>query len=314
MRRLGSGRQGVVNEILQQGHRQCRTTHALKIFDPSIYRNEACYWQDMDRLSAQVTILHNARSPFLVHCDNFQETNGIGSIQMEKVDGLTLSSLIKSYERCSASNREVLFNRSLSNICLQPGVVIYLMRQILSGLETLHKAGYLHCDLKPSNVMVDPLGYVRVIDLGRAQPILGESEQVIATPLYSAPELHVGESISIQSDIYSVGLIGLELMLGRPLLPKGTRTKQRLFDSKKELPEILDMVLPPYIGCNREFVDILKRFLAVDPSERFVNAATAETDKGGLATVHKQLAKMNIDSDYRRELSTCVRAYNQRGF
>ena len=208
-REIGRGRQGIVFQTSRLGSRNCKTSHALKLFDPGIYASADDYWIDMDRISTQVSHLHATRSPHLVNCDFYEETKQVGFVQMERIDGIDLSGFLRSARHRPQENNDIFFNLYDGRPCVQPGVAIYIMRQILAGLETLHSAGYLHCDIKPSNIMIDPLGYVRVIDLGRAQRIRESEPPWIGTPHYAAPELHSGEPATVQSDLYSVGLVGL---------------------------------------------------------------------------------------------------------
>tara|TARA_A100001037_G_scaffold272428_1_gene268573 strand:+ start:260 stop:1402 length:1143 start_codon:yes stop_codon:yes gene_type:complete len=309
--KIGRGRQGIVFQTSRLGSRNCQTSHALKLFDPRIYDSADDYWIDMGRISTQVSHLHATRSPHLVNCDFYEETERIGFVQMERIDGIDLSGFLSSARHRPPGNNDIFFNLYNGRPCVQPGVAIYIMRQILAGLETLHSAGYLHCDIKPSNIMIDPLGYVRVIDLGRAQRI-GESEPPrIGTPHYAAPELHSGEPATVQSDLYSVGLIGLELLTGQKVFPERHPSGSSLTRRKRSLLDHLRRYLPPYVRCNQELVSILKRFLAPEPEDRFTSAARAEICGGGLATVHKQLTRMNIDSDYRRDLHHLL--HHQRG-
>ena len=126
------------------------------------------------------------------------------------------------------------------------------MRQMLAGLETLHASNYLHCDIKPSNIMIDPLGYVKIIDFGRANLIHEKSSILVGTPMFMAPEIHDRAPASIQSDLYSVGLVGLFLMTGRVLCPGGGVTEQQLKEVKSclphELPGMLRLMSPAMKG------------------------------------------------------------------
>lgn len=313
---IGEGRQGVVFEAERQGSRGCITKHAIKIFDPSIYGSVKSYWTDMGRIAVQVSRLHSARSPNLADCDIYEETNGIGYIQMEMIEGMNLRAFL---ERCkkkylntnwhsARSDRRVrtVLNIYDGKLCVQPGVAIYVMRQMLAGLESLNAAEYLHCDIKPLNAMIDPLGYVKLIDFGRAVMINETGNPLVGTPLYMAPEVHERKPATIQSDIYAVGLVGLELLRGQRLDEKQNITEKELLDLKLNVASRLESLLPPYVRVNQQLVTILKRFLDPDPAQRFPDAQSAESGSLGLATVHKQLTQMEIDSDYRRDLASLL--------
>ncbi len=312
-RQIGEGRQGIVFLAERQGSRGCITQHAVKIFNPGIYSSVKKYWTDMGRIAAQISRLHSARSPNLSDCDIYEETNGIGYIQMEMIEGRNLRAFLKLCERrylnrnwhathADASVRTIL-NLYDGKLCIQPGVAVYVMRQMLSGLERLNAARYLHCDIKLSNAMIDPLGYIKLIDFGRAVMLDERANPLVGTPLYMAPEVHQRQPVTIQSDIYAVGLVGLELLRGQRLTNDPNATENKLLKLKLALPQRLEALLPPYVRVNRQLVHILQRFLHPDPNQRFADAQSAESGAGGLAVVHKQLTQMEIDSDYRRDLA-----------
>lgn len=315
-RQLGQGQQGVVFQAQRQGARGCFTQHAVKIFNPSVYPSVKKYWTDMGRIAAQISRLQSTRSPQLVDCDIYEETNGIGYIQMELVDGMNLRELLNNSHlaiaktQCSAREwsqfMRVLFNFHENTLCIQPGVAVYIMRQMLTGLETLHSARYLHCDIKPMNIMLDPLGYVKIIDFGRANFINEWTTLLLGTPSYMAPEVHERKGTSIQSDLYSVGLVGLELLRGKPLVDQKNLSESEWVRLKHELPDRLPDLVPPYVRRNDQLVGILKRLLHPDPKERFPDARSAETTTDGLGLVHRQLSRLDIDSDYRRDLATYI--------
>ena len=304
---LGRGRQGIVYRARREGSRACETTHALKVFDPSIYSSAEDYRADMGRIATQVSRLHGLRSPNLVNCDFYEECEDVGFVQMEHIAGIELGHFLMVAETRALGFNEVFFNHFQGHLCVQPGIAIHIMREMLSGLETLHAAGYLHCDIEPSNVMIGPLGYVRLIDLGRAQQVGDEAGLLFGTPHYAAPEILAGARPSIRSDLYSVGQVGLELLTGGVLFPERDPSRGILLRRKKELVSDLRARLPSYVARNEEFVNILARLLAPDPDDRYTSAASAEVYGSGLATVHKQLTRMNFDSDYRRDLASFVR-------
>ncbi len=308
---LGRGRQGVVFLGLRHGARGCVTRHAIKLFDPRLYRTVEQYWTDMGRIAAQITRLQEVNSPHLVAQDIYEETSGIGYVQMEAIVGASLRRLLsgdhlnvvraRSTPAEWARFTDVIFRVQTPRVCIQPGVALYILRQILRGLETLHDLGYVHADLKPSNLMIDRLGYVKLIDYGRALAIKEAPSILLGTPLYMAPEIHRREPTRVQSDIYSVGLIGLEMLRGEPLAPPDT-PEPELLRIKEDLPRRLYSLLPDYVRRNATFLLLLQRFLDPLPARRYANAGEAEVGSLGLHLVHKQLAQAGKDTEYGREL------------
>jgi len=228
-RELGRGRQGIVYLGLRQGARGCVTRHAIKIFDPSIYSSAKKYWTDMGRIAAQTSKLQLVQNPSLVAPEIYEESNGIGYLQMEVVDGLSLRELLdgshmeqvraRSTDEEWARFNDVIFRQENGKIMIQPGIALYILRQVLRGLETLHEMGFIHSDVKPANIMIDRLGYVKLIDYGRAMLANEKITLLLGTPVYMAPEAHEERVARTYSDIYSLGLVGLEMLRGERLFP-----------------------------------------------------------------------------------------------
>lgn len=310
-RELGRGRQGIVYLGLRQGARGCVARHAVKLFDPSIYPTTEKYWTDMGRIAAQTSKLQLVKNPSLVAPDIYEENNGIGYVQMEVVDGVSLRYLLdgahlalvkaRSTKEEWARFTDVIFRVERGRVRIQPGVALYIMRQVLRGIEALHDAGFVHSDIKPANIMIDRQGYVRLIDYGRAVVINERVTILFGTPLYMAPEIHRREASMIQSDIYGVGLVGLEMLRGDTGL-KVDLDEAELLDAKEKLSGRLLTLLPEYVRQNAQFVVLLQRFLDSDPRRRYANATEAEVGSEGLLQVHRQLVQLGKDAEYGREL------------
>ncbi|WP_164104640.1 serine/threonine-protein kinase [Candidatus Laterigemmans baculatus] len=103
-------------------------------------------------------------------------------------------------------------------------IALWWARQSAQGLAALHAAGWIHGDLKPTNVMVDPRGHLTLIDLGLAHRIgHGTGNVFRGSPQFSAPEvLNGGSLIHGAVDIYSLGKI-LEQMLPKTHMPEAVR-------------------------------------------------------------------------------------------
>jgi len=90
------------------------------------------------------------------------------------------------------------------------------LRQLVGALMYLHSAGKLHCDVKPSNVLVRRDGLVKLLDFGLAmefgRPVLGEGRQIVGTPAYMSPEQALNQSLTAASDWYSVGVMLFEAL------------------------------------------------------------------------------------------------------
>jgi serine/threonine protein kinase len=314
---LGRGRQGIVFEGLRQGARGCITRHAIKLFDPSIYPNAEKYWTDMGRLANQVSLLHTLRSPNLVSRDSYEEVNGIGYVQMEKVDGVDLRYFLdgKHLEKARKNSShaewshftDVIFRTIKGKVTLQPGIALYILRKVLYGLDTLHEKNYGHCDIKPSNIMLDCLGNVKLVDYGRAVQLNEKTSFLMGTPLYMAPEVYKGSPYLAQSDLFSVGLLAIELLTGTPIISTPKTDEEELYRKKMALSDHFEEKLPEYISQNEEFVYLLRKFIDPDPNKRYHCAVDAESGSEGLRIVHKQLTQLGKDAVYDRELRSYLR-------
>jgi eukaryotic-like serine/threonine-protein kinase len=290
------------------------TRHAIKVFDPSIYANAKKYWTDMGRIAEQTSKMQVLDSPHLVLPDIYEEFNGIGYIQMGMLDGVGLRFLMDGDHVPRAKARssqeewarlfDVIFHDVNGKLAIQPGIAIHIMRRVLRGLESLHETGFVHCDIKPANIMIDRLGTVKVIDYGRGAFIGEQQTFLLGTPQYMAPEQHRREPTHPASDIYAVGLVGLEMLRGEPLMKNegGKPNENDLLAYKMKLCDTLPDLLPEYVRQNEAFVGVLRKFLHPDPAKRFASAEAAEAGRGGLILVHKQLAQAGKDTEYGREL------------
>src|SRR5690606_11322106 len=93
---------------------------------------------------------------------------------------------------------------------------------ILEALEYSHRAGVVHRDIKPGNVMVTDDGQVKVMDFGIARAVsdssttVAETTSIIGTAAYFSPEQAKGEPVDARADLYSTRVVLYELLTGRP--------------------------------------------------------------------------------------------------
>jgi eukaryotic-like serine/threonine-protein kinase len=135
-------------------------------------------------------------------------TDGSGVSQpyivMEYVAGRTLRDILRE-------GRKILPERALE-----------ITSGVLSALDYSHRAGIIHRDIKPGNVMLTPSGDVKVMDFGIARAIsdasstMTQTAAVVGTAQYLSPEQARGETVDSRSDVYSAGCLLYELLTGRP--------------------------------------------------------------------------------------------------
>jgi serine/threonine protein kinase len=119
-----------------------------------------------------------------------------------------------------------------------------------------------------------------------------------------APEMHRRERYLVASDIYSLGLVGLEMLRGEALVDYSRMNEAQLPQFKMELPKRLPDMLPSHVRRNKDFVAVLLKLIDPDPEKRFQRADQAESGSMGLALLHKQLTMAGKDSEYYRDLES----------
>jgi serine/threonine-protein kinase len=124
-------------------------------------------------------------------------------IVMEFVDGRLLSDLIAETGP------------------MDPHQAAGILGQLLTALEYSHRAGLVHRDIKPGNVMITSTGQVKVMDFGIARAItetsstIAETSMIVGTAQYFSPEQARGETVDARTDLYSAGVVLFEMLAGR---------------------------------------------------------------------------------------------------
>jgi len=152
---------------------------------------------------------------------------------------------------------------------LDPAVAFWIARQVAEGLGALREAGWIHGDVKPSNIFVAPEGHVTLLDLGFARRIAdrGSPDQrcVAGTCNYIAPErIAPGHPIDVPSDIYSLGVVLFEMLSGR--LPFEGQDAAEVARKHREarVPELARLVP----GLPAEACTLVRAMLAKEPLRR----------------------------------------------
>jgi serine/threonine protein kinase len=96
-------------------------------------------------------------------------------------------------------------------------LLVDVFHQTAAALAALHEANFVHCDLKPNNILVKANGRVKVIDLGQACPIGSVKKRIQGTPDFISPEQVRCEPVTIQTDIYNLGATFYWMLSGAKL-------------------------------------------------------------------------------------------------
>ncbi|MFJ5607816.1 protein kinase [Streptomyces sp. NPDC093221] len=152
---------------------------------------------------------------------------------------------------------------------LPPHYVCVLLDQLLSGLTAVHAEGVVHRDIKPANILLEATGtgtpHLRLSDFGiamrKGEPRLTETDYVVGTPGYFAPEQMLGAEPDVPADLYAVGLVALYLLGGQK--PDAQAISERF----------LTMGMPPApVGVPEPLWQVIGALLQPDPRARFRTA------------------------------------------
>ncbi len=139
-----------------------------------------------------------------------------------------------------------------------------LILQLLTALTYLHRRGLLHRDLKPGNVMVVQDDHLKVLDFGLAVA-QGEARDMSGTYAYMAPEILRGDSPSVASDLYSVGVLAFEMLALQH--PHQTGDLNNMLNRILFKPAQLDL-----LSDKDQLAGVIGRLLEKEPSNRYASA------------------------------------------
>lgn len=156
---------------------------------------------------------------------------------------------------------------------LPQGVAVRVLEEVASGLDALHDAGLVCRDVKPANVVLPEVGPSVIVDFGLIrggdQPTLTAQGMVLGTPVYLAPEGFRGHRLEKAADIYALGVMAYEMLVGRPPFVGDVQALARqhlsaAVPSLAETPDLPGPALDP----------VFARALAKDPTARPDRAGT----------------------------------------
>lgn len=208
-----------------------------------------------ERFRQEARAAANLSHPNIVTVHDFGFDAGRLFIVMEHVPGTDLKSMIK--QRGTFHLDEA----------------INLIVQACEGIGYAHRAGLVHCDVKPHNMLVTPDGRLKVTDFGIARALATihpdeQSEIVWGSPQYFAPEQAAGQAPSPASDVYSLGVILYEMLTGR--LPFQSNDPEELARMHREVnpipPRRLNYQIPEPLE------QIILKVLAKEPAQRYRSA------------------------------------------
>ena len=208
-----------------------------------------------DRFRQEAKDAANLSHPNIVTVHDFGFDSGRLFIVMEYIPGTDLKTIIRQSGQMKA------------------GEAIPLMIQACAGIGYAHRAGLVHCDVKPHNMLVTPDQRLKVTDFGIARVLSTihpdeKSDVVWGSPQYFSPEQARGRAPSPASDVYCLGIIMYEMLAGRlPFISNDPIELSRMH--KETLP-------PPLHQLNQsispELEQIINKVLSKEPSSRYRSA------------------------------------------
>jgi serine/threonine-protein kinase len=172
---------------------------------------------------------------------------------------------------------------------------------ILEALDYSHRAGVVHRDIKPGNVMITDKGQVKVMDFGIARAVsdssstVAETTQILGTAAYFSPEQAKGEPVDARADLYSTGVVLYELLTGRQPF-RGDSPVAVAYQHVSEAP-----LVPTEVNedAPKTLDPIVLRALAKDPYQRYPDAASfrvaLDSAVTGKAPTKKQLGALTSE-------------------
>ncbi len=153
--------------------------------------------------------------------------------------------------------------------------VIILFLQVLDAIRYAHANLIIHRDIKPSNILIDTNGHLKVVDFGIAtlDSELKDQTTVVFTPEYAAPEQLIGQTITTQADVFSLGVVLLSLLSARKPLPD---YKHRMVDESNDEQRIREVLQK--IDLEADLKNIILQATRRDPKQRYYTVADLQQD------------------------------------
>lgn len=324
LRCLGAGGQGVVYLSERRGADGFSLPVALKLFSPKHFQESDAYHREMQRIAQVSSQVAQIQQDNLIDVHDFVSSNGLRLLEMEWVDGFDLQRLLRQgtmqYPRERVSLRrwrdinERILTLGFEKPRLKPGFAIAVFRGCLAALNALHRAGIVHTDIKPANIMLKRSGSVKIIDIGSAYELSDPPETGRCTPAYAAPEILLGGHGSPRADLASLGYVLIEMLSGAQPFA-GMKSFPAALNAKKSILDVLPSILPPEeIAYNELLTRLVRKLVHPDPAQRFESAEEADLSSEGAAEFQNLLVKGDLSSEYEMEIRHWMEEIEQPNF
>lgn len=251
--RLGAGGMG---SVYLCEHMFMRRRVALKVL-PLKQAEDA---DSLDRFYMEARAVACLDHPNIVRAHDIDHEGDVHFLVLEHIDGTNLYELVRKHGPLGVER------------------AAHYIRQAAQGLEHAHRAGLVHRDIKPGNLVLDRAGVVKVLDMGLArffnepEENLSEDQEqgnVLGTADYLAPEQVHDSRVDIRADIYSLGVTFYYLLAGKSPFHLGTVAQKLIWHQVRQPKPI--RALRPEVPEGLQ--QVLQRMMAKDPAHRYQSPA-----------------------------------------
>jgi eukaryotic-like serine/threonine-protein kinase len=254
--------QGGMGEVYRARDERLQRDVAVKVLPHGVLSDDAA----RNRFRKEALALARLSHPNIAAVFDVGEQDGADYLVMECVPGQSLSEKLKSG-------------------LLSTKEVFSLTLQVAGALEEAHEQGVIHRDLKPSNIMVTPKGHVKVLDFGLAKLLepagtpeatlsFAETRGPVGTVLYMSPEQAEGKEVDSRTDLWSLGVVLYESLVGRQPF-QGPSAVAILRAISGETPKSVRQLRP---DATEEMDRIVDHALEKDSSKRYQSASEMSRD------------------------------------
>ncbi len=229
---------------------------ALKV----LVNDEAFDEHTLERFRDEMRVCRELSHPNIIQAYDFIDLGDTIAFSMEYVKGCDLGSMF--YEKKEFTSKEI----------------DWIFSQLLSALEELHKQKIVHRDLKLENILIREDGVVKLSDLGLMKDLntrgMTRAGVLLGTAQYMPPEYIRSSKYDGRGDLYSVGIMLLEILTGKRRLADkpGMEAIEHLIKTKFEIPQLA------LTGLSKKYVSIIRQATQPDPKKRYQSAEEMKAD------------------------------------
>jgi serine/threonine-protein kinase len=245
---LSSGAQASVYSALQK---PLDRVVILKILSPILVANQ----EIVLRFEREAKLLSTIKEENVTRIYDYGRYNGVYFFVSEYVEGQSVKELLERKGRPPAP------------------LASYIILESAKILDRLHKQGVVHRDLKPGNILISHDGKIKLTDFGlafsQALPSITIEGSILGTPAYMSPEQITGKTIDNRSDIYSLGVVFYELLVGTN--PFIASTYSAIMHNVLNLKLAPTYKIDSALEDTKDLWQIIERMIKTSADERFVN-------------------------------------------